>query len=100
MANKKLEKDERALAVEKASYFLAFRVIAFAILCDVIYRSFMLNEAPWDLLGIVIIGGLVSLIYQVRYKTWTRSWVKITVLAFAIALLIAAVFGVVRMLIK
>lgn len=88
------------MAVEKSSYFLAFRVIAFAILCDVIYRSFMLNEAPWDLLGIVTIGGLVALIYQVRYKTWTRSWVKIAVLSFAGALLIAAIFGVVRILIK
>ncbi len=70
------DKDERAITVEKSSFSLGYKVITFAILVDVLYRSIVLKEASWDLLGIVILGGLVAALYQTQYKTGTRSWVK------------------------
>lgn len=76
MFNNKREKDERAEAVEKSSYTLGYKVVTFAILIDVIYRSIVLKTAAWDLLGIVILGGLVATLYQTRYRIATRSWVK------------------------
>jgi uncharacterized membrane protein YjjP (DUF1212 family) len=97
MAEKKLGKNEKNLEIEKASYFLAFRVIAIAVLCDAIYRSFMLHETPWDLLAIAVVGGLAAILYQFRYKA-TQPWVKKAVIALVIALILAAVFGVVRTL--
>lgn len=81
MFRKNNDKDERAVEVEKSSYSLAYRVITFAILIDVVYRSIVLKQAAWDLLGIVILAGLVATLYQTRYKIATRSWVKAISLA-------------------
>jgi hypothetical protein len=92
------DKDERAIAVENSSFSLAYKVIAFAILVDVIYRSLVLKEVSWDLLGIVILGGLVATLYQTRYKTGTRSWVKAALLSFLAALVIAAVLGLTKLM--
>jgi len=88
--NKRGDKDERAISVENSSYSLAFKVISFAILLDVIYRSFVLKQSSWDLLGIVILGGLAATFYQLRYKIATRSSVKAILLTLIFALVIAA----------
>lgn len=83
-------KDERAIAVERASYGLAFKLIAYALLLDVIYRAIVLKQATWDLLAIVILGGFGATLYQIRYKIGTRSWVKAILLSVLLALIIAA----------
>ena len=44
-------RDERTIAVEDASYRLAYGFISFALLLDVMYRSLVRREAPWELLG-------------------------------------------------
>jgi hypothetical protein len=85
------EKDERVEAVEKQSYCLGYKILSFAVLLDVIYRSIVLKTAAWDLLGIVILGGLAATAYQTRYKIATRSWVKAILLTILAAVLIAAV---------
>jgi hypothetical protein len=89
--NKKEEKDERAVSIEHASYALAIKVVGFALLIDVIYRSIVLKQAAWDLLGIVILGGLVATLYQTHFKTTTRSWVKASLLTVLAAILVAVV---------
>ena len=85
------DKDERAISVEKSSYTFAFKIISFAILLDVMYRALVLNQASWDLLGIVILGGFAATLYQTRYKIATRSWVKAILLSFMAALVVAGV---------
>ena len=89
-------KDERAEAVEKASFALGYHVVTYAILLDVVYRSFVLKSAAWDLLGIVIFDGLVATIYQTRFKIATRSWVK----AIMLTMLAAAVVAIALVLLR
>ncbi len=96
MINNKVEKDERAIDIEKTSYSLGYKVMAFAILIDVMYRSLKIGEASWDLLGIVILGGLVSTVYQIRRKVWTRSWVRATILVFTVAAVVAVIIILTR----
>ena len=91
MFNKKGDKDERAVSVENASYSLAYKVMSFALLVDVMFRSFVFKQGAWDLLGIVILGGLAATLYQTRYKIATRSSIKAILLAVVSALLIALV---------
>jgi phosphotransferase system glucose/maltose/N-acetylglucosamine-specific IIC component len=95
MFNQNKDKDERAISIEKSSYSLAYKIISFAILVDVMYRSFVLQQASWDLLGLVIVGGLIATLYQIHYKAATRSWVKAILLATISALIVAAVIMVV-----
>lgn len=77
MTNKMVEKDERTTYIENFSYTIGYKFIAYALLLDVIYRSIKFNEAPWDLLAIVIISGIVTTIYQYKQKILVKNWLKI-----------------------
>ncbi len=74
MNNKNVEKDERTTYFENISYKFGYIFITFALLLDVAYRSLILGEAPWDLLGIVIISGLVLSSYQYKQKILGKAW--------------------------
>jgi hypothetical protein len=95
MNNRLVEKDERTTFVENASYSYGYKFITFALLFDVMYRSFKFNEAPWDLLAIVIISGFVMTIYQYKQKILGRSWIKIAALTIGAAIVTAAVIALI-----
>jgi hypothetical protein len=87
-------RDERTTAVENASYRVAYGFVAFAVLLDVIYRSGVRGEAPWDLLAIVIVSGIGSSLYLARYRVLTRQSVGVLLLASLLAAIFAAVLAV------
>lgn len=89
MTNKSIEKDERTIFIENASHKYGYNFIAFALLLDVIYRSLRFAEAPWDLLAIVVISGLIMGIYQYKQKILGKAWIKIAVLTVAISFIFA-----------
>lgn len=91
-----VERDERTVVVEKASNSAAYIFVSFALLLDVAYRAFTKGEAAFDLLAIVILGGLVSTVYQARHKVLGRGWVKTVVLAVATSALIAVMIAALR----
>lgn len=94
------ERDERAIAVENASYSLGYKILGFALLIDVAYRAYRYDAASWDLLGILIGTGLIVTLYQTRHKILGRNWAKsailITLLAAAVAVAVALIFARVR----
>jgi len=64
--------DERTKNVVNQGDAYTGRFMLFAVLIDVIFRGFM-NSTPfiaenWDLMTIVIIGGLISTAYQIKSK--------------------------------
>ena len=75
-----IERDERTVAVENASYKWACIFITFALLIDGVYRGVVRNEAAWDLMAFVVVGGAICAMYQVRQKTLARGWLKAAVL--------------------
>jgi hypothetical protein len=86
-----VERDERTVAVENASYRWAYSLVAYALLVDVMYRSLIRHEAAWDLMGLVIVSGVICSAYQARHKILAHGWVMKVVLAACIAAVIAAV---------
>lgn len=84
--NDPVERDERTVAVEKASYYVAYIFMGFAILLDVAYRAFKMGESSFDLLAIVVLSGIISTIYQARHKVLNKGWLKTVVLAIAISI--------------
>ncbi len=86
-------RDERTIAVEDASYRLAYGFISFALLLDVMYRSLVRREASWELLAIVIVGGMVSSVYQWRCKILTLHSFKLAFVIFALAGIVAALIA-------
>jgi hypothetical protein len=100
MNNKMVEKDERTTSIENASYSYGYKFLTFALLLDVMYRSFRFNEAPWDLLAIVITSGFAMTIYQYKQKILGKSWIKIAVLTMGVAIVSAAVVALITMINK
>ena len=57
----------------------------YALLVDVMYRSLARNEAAWDLMALVIGGGLFCGVYQARQKILGHGWVMKVVLVACLA---------------
>ena len=55
-----IPRDERTVAVENTSYRWAYLFLSFGILVLVAYRSFVHHETAWDMLGLVVVGGVLS----------------------------------------
>lgn len=72
--NQCVDRDERTLVIENGGYRLAYMVLTYALLADVIFRALALRQAAWDLMGLVIAGGAVCTIYQARGKALPSRW--------------------------
>jgi hypothetical protein len=88
-----VQRDERTVAVENASYRWACTFVSFALLIDVMYRGAVRNEAAWDLMALAIVPGILSSMYQARQKT-LAGWTAVLLVCFAVvvAAVIAAMY--------
>jgi hypothetical protein len=84
------QRDERTLAVENAGYRWSYHGLSFGILAIVAYRAFAGGEASWDLMALVVLGGVVNATYQGLQRVLYRRWVVMSVVTFAIALALSA----------
>lgn len=86
-------RDERTVAAENASYRWAYMLLSFGMLASAAYRAFALDEQSWDLLALVLLGGVVTVVHQGASHVLTNRWLLISLatlgLAFAIAVTIA-----------
>ena len=95
-----VERDERTVAVENASYRWAYLVLTYALLVDLMYRGLFRNDAAWDLMALVIGGGAFCTVYQARQKILAHGWVMKAVLGACVAGIIAAVIAAVLTIIR
>lgn len=72
-------RDERTQSVENASYRWAYLVLSFGLLLSTMYRSFVLHQQAWDLLALVIVGGVVATTHQGLQRVLTRRWLLLGV---------------------
>jgi hypothetical protein len=91
-----IQRDERTLAVENASYRLVYLLLSFALLADVAYRGIVRREPSWDLLGLVVGAGVVATTYQAMHRVVSAAWLKTAIVAFFISLVAAAVVALIR----
>ncbi len=87
--NNKTVKDERATFIENVSCKFGYNLITYTLLIDVIYRALVLDEAAWDLLGIIIISGLVMTLYQYKQKILEKNWLKTVVISSLVSFVVA-----------
>lgn len=83
-------RDERTIATENASYRWAYLVLSFGMLLSTAYRGFVRHETSWDLLGLVIAGGVVATVYQGRQRVVSRRWAAVSLVSAVVAALLAA----------
>lgn len=90
MTEQVVERDERTVAVENASYRWAYLVLSYGLLLCTAYRSFFLGQASWDLLALVVVGGAVAATYQGTRRVLSRRWAVLSGVAVLAALILAA----------
>jgi hypothetical protein len=86
-------RDERELQVDLAADRLTATVMGFALLAIAAYRGLVENVASWELLGVVILGGVVGLGYRLAKGVVTRGWMAYVGLSAGIAAIVAIVLG-------
>ncbi|MBK5298903.1 MAG: hypothetical protein JJE40_17250 [Vicinamibacteria bacterium] len=86
-----VQRDERTVAVENASYRWGYLLMSFGVLVSVAYRSFARGESNWDLLALVVLGGLVPNVYQGANHVLTRRWALASVVTLVAAAIVAAI---------
>jgi hypothetical protein len=57
------------------------------------YRSLVSQQAPWDLLAIVIGAGAISTLYQWRYQILSGHSLRLALVASGIAAVMAALIA-------
>jgi hypothetical protein len=82
--------------VEDASYRWAYLFMSFALLGLVAYRGFVHHENAWDMLGLVILGGVISTAYQGFHGVLSRRWAIACLLTAAASAVMAGVIPSIR----
>jgi hypothetical protein len=85
-----ISRDEREQAVDLAADRLSFLVVSYGALLLAAYRSFVLHEVAWDLLGLVVVGGAAGLLFRLRSGVVTRPWTFVLVATMVLAAVAAA----------
>jgi len=93
---RQVERDERTQYVENASYRWGYMFLTFALLVLTAYRGLVLDQAGWDLLGLVIVSGAVVTGYQARERIVGRRSIMTGLLAAVVAAGIAVVLVLLR----
>lgn len=73
MNRPEVERDERTLAVENASYRLGYNVAGWGLAASVMYRMVFLEEPPpWDLATLVLAATIITFGYQALHHVLSR----------------------------
>lgn len=89
-------RDERETLVDHAADRVAYLALSFGLLALVAYRSFVNGEKSWDLLALVVLGGLIGTAYRAQQRVISRRWAVMMAIGAAVGLILAAVMVMVR----
>jgi hypothetical protein len=92
--NRFVMRDEREVAVDLMGDRLAAIVLSFGILVIVAWHAFIDKAASWDLLGLLILSGVVGTGYRLGKRVATRELLSVLAVAAIIAALVAIGIGV------
>ena len=73
----------------------AYLLLSFGLLASVAYRGFVRQESAWDLLALVLLGGLVTTWYRGRGGAPSSRWALTSLVAMVVALFLGAALAVV-----
>jgi hypothetical protein len=91
-----VSRDEREARVDLSADRIAYLVVSYGLLVSVAYRSFVDGDAAWDLIGLVVLGGIVGLAYRVRKGVVSGRWTVMLVATMAVAFVVACLLVLAR----
>jgi hypothetical protein len=96
MKDETIMRDERTITVENSSYRWGYLLLSFGLLAVVACRSFIWGQSSWDLLALVVLGGVVTTLYQWTHKVLSRHWIIMTIVAGLLASVVAVLSVLLR----
>ena len=84
---------ERMAVVMCASNTWSLNVVLYGLLIDIMYRSAVFHEAPWDLFALVVVSGVIRVAYARRHEVLGQVFGRKTVIIMAVCALVAAVIS-------
>ncbi|HEY8868115.1 MAG TPA: hypothetical protein VIM30_01845 [Candidatus Limnocylindrales bacterium] len=87
-------RDEREARIDLAGDRLAYLVVSYGLLLGVVYRSVVRGDAAWDLLGLVVLGGIVGAAYRVRQGAVSGRWTVMLLATAGIAIIVAGLLAI------
>ncbi|MCA9230246.1 MAG: hypothetical protein KDA57_06320 [Planctomycetales bacterium] len=100
IADQPVRADERSAAVAYKANTWGLNCVTFALLLDVVCRGWFLNEAAWDLLAIILVGGVISMAYMAKHQVLGQvfGW-KPAIISVVVAAVVAAVSSLIAILV-
>jgi hypothetical protein len=89
------DRDERTEAIENAGYRLAYFIVSFGALAITAWRSFARHDPMWELLALVILGGVVGKVYEGSHGTLSSRRAVGMLATAGVAAVVAAVLALV-----
>ena len=79
-------RDERQAQVDLVADRLAYLVVSYGLLAAV----------AWDLMGLVLLGGLVGMVYRISKGAVSGRWVLMLVATIGVAMVVGGVLVLTR----
>ena len=89
-------RDEREAAVDHAADRLAYLVVSYGLLGIAAFRGLVEHTAAWDLLGLVIVGGVVGAAYRLSRHVFFGRWAAWLVVTVVVAAVLAGAIAFAR----
>jgi hypothetical protein len=86
-----VQRDERTIAIENASYRWSYLVLSFGLLAIVAFRGLTRRQASWELLALVVLGGVVNAAYQGLHRVLNKRWALLAAVTLITAALVAVI---------
>jgi hypothetical protein len=86
-----LRRGARGAHVDLIADRLAYLVVSYGLLAVVAYRGFTGAGPAWDLLGLVILGGIVGMAYRLARGVLSGRGVAIVLITILIGIVAGAV---------
>jgi hypothetical protein len=92
--NQLFARDEREAGVDRAADRIAYLVLSYGLLAIVAWRSFVDRQASWELLALVVLGGLAGAAYRLRARVLTRESLIVIGITIAAAAVVGGVIAI------
>jgi hypothetical protein len=88
-----ISRGEHQSHVDLVADRLAYLVVSYDLLAVVAYRGFNGAGPTWDLLGLVILGGIVGMAYRLARGVLAGRWVALVLITILIGIVVGAVLA-------
>jgi hypothetical protein len=82
-------RDEREAPIHLAADRLAYLAVSYGLLLSVAYRSLVLGDPAWDLLALVVFGGIVGVAYRLLKGVVSGRWTVMLLATVGIAVIVS-----------